>query len=412
MRHARPRTADRYARRAEPRQRRLRRRPLRAVSQRSRQRRRRVAEPVRLRCRWLSSRFRRPAIAANGNRQGRRCAGDETRPNQVRRLRRSPRERPRSRAPRRGSRRTWWPAWVSRPPRASGTSTSRCSRRGARSSTSRSRLARSASRTSSAGRSCGPPSEQRSMSHYYTEIEGQAYRVDPGRINLGLAVDVERKDGSRFLVVPVIKGADEMDFADLPRSIRGAGREGAHQQAVAGRLRRRDGHPDQPRHARDHRQRAAPHAQPGDDRRHRRHPQRRRRSAHDDHLDLRPSHHPGRRVRRLPAPHRRDAVRRRRLLLGSVRRARRQGRRRDDRRADALAGRVGRRAGDHPDRGRAVRAAQGGGRRDGAGEGVPVLRPQGRPARPARLGARRRPGPRPRPAGPDAGEHAHASRPS
>ena len=56
-------------------------------------------------------------------------------------------------------------------------------------------------------------SEQRSMSHAYTEIEGQAYRVDPGRINLGLAVDVERKDGSRFLVVPVIKGADDMDFA-------------------------------------------------------------------------------------------------------------------------------------------------------------------------------------------------------
>ncbi|MEA2650301.1 MAG: hypothetical protein QOI85_22, partial [Chloroflexota bacterium] len=55
--------------------------------------------------------------------------------------------------------------------------------------------------------------EQRSMSHYFAEIEGQAYRVDPGSINLGLAVDVERKDGSRFLVVPVIKGADEMDFA-------------------------------------------------------------------------------------------------------------------------------------------------------------------------------------------------------
>ncbi|MPY81505.1 MAG: multifunctional oxoglutarate decarboxylase/oxoglutarate dehydrogenase thiamine pyrophosphate-binding subunit/dihydrolipoyllysine-residue succinyltransferase subunit, partial [Actinophytocola sp.] len=32
---------------------------------------------------------------------------------------------------------------------------------------------------------------------------------------LGLAVDVERKDGSRFLVVPVIKGADDMDFADF-----------------------------------------------------------------------------------------------------------------------------------------------------------------------------------------------------
>jgi len=56
-------------------------------------------------------------------------------------------------------------------------------------------------------------SDQRSMSHYFTEIESQTYRVDPGRINLGLAVDVERKDGSRFLMVPVIKGADEVDFA-------------------------------------------------------------------------------------------------------------------------------------------------------------------------------------------------------
>jgi multifunctional 2-oxoglutarate metabolism enzyme len=55
--------------------------------------------------------------------------------------------------------------------------------------------------------------QQGSMSHYFTEIDGQAYRVDPGRINLGLAVDVERKDGSRFLVVPVITGADGMDFA-------------------------------------------------------------------------------------------------------------------------------------------------------------------------------------------------------
>jgi 2-oxoglutarate dehydrogenase E1 component len=55
--------------------------------------------------------------------------------------------------------------------------------------------------------------EQRSMSHAFSEIDGQAYRVDPGAINLGLAVDVERKDGTRFLLVPVIKAADGMDFA-------------------------------------------------------------------------------------------------------------------------------------------------------------------------------------------------------
>ena len=53
------------------------------------------------------------------------------------------------------------------------------------------------------------------MTHYFHESDGTAYRVDPGGLNLGLAVDVERPDGSRFLVVPVIKGADGMDFADF-----------------------------------------------------------------------------------------------------------------------------------------------------------------------------------------------------
>jgi 2-oxoglutarate dehydrogenase E1 component len=36
-----------------------------------------------------------------------------------------------------------------------------------------------------------------------------------GGIHLGIAVDTERKDGSRFLVVPVIKGADALDFAQF-----------------------------------------------------------------------------------------------------------------------------------------------------------------------------------------------------
>jgi 2-oxoglutarate dehydrogenase E1 component len=41
---------------------------------------------------------------------------------------------------------------------------------------------------------------------------GQPQRVQPG-IHLGLAVDSERKDGTRSLIVPVIKRADELDFA-------------------------------------------------------------------------------------------------------------------------------------------------------------------------------------------------------
>ena len=43
--------------------------------------------------------------------------------------------------------------------------------------------------------------------------DGAPYRVQPEGLALGLAVDVQRKDGSRGLVVPVIKRADTMDFA-------------------------------------------------------------------------------------------------------------------------------------------------------------------------------------------------------
>ena len=40
----------------------------------------------------------------------------------------------------------------------------------------------------------------------------RAVRVEQG-CNLGLAVDMQRKDGSRFLVVPIIRDADKLDFA-------------------------------------------------------------------------------------------------------------------------------------------------------------------------------------------------------
>ena len=51
------------------------------------------------------------------------------------------------------------------------------------------------------------------MTHGYREVEGKPHRFDPGAVNLGLAVDVERKDGSRALLVPVIKQAERMNFA-------------------------------------------------------------------------------------------------------------------------------------------------------------------------------------------------------
>lgn len=42
-----------------------------------------------------------------------------------------------------------------------------------------------------------------------------AYKLVPDHVHLGLAVDVERKDGSRGLMVPVLKGADTMTFAEF-----------------------------------------------------------------------------------------------------------------------------------------------------------------------------------------------------
>src|SRR5438093_3553578 len=51
------------------------------------------------------------------------------------------------------------------------------------------------------------------MTHHFQEIDGKPHRVDLAAIGLGLAVDVEKKDGTRALVVPVIKHAEAMDFA-------------------------------------------------------------------------------------------------------------------------------------------------------------------------------------------------------
>jgi 2-oxoglutarate decarboxylase len=53
------------------------------------------------------------------------------------------------------------------------------------------------------------------MAAFYREIEGRPYRIDPARIGLGLAVDVEQRDGTRLLVVPVIAGADDLTFAEF-----------------------------------------------------------------------------------------------------------------------------------------------------------------------------------------------------
>ena len=53
------------------------------------------------------------------------------------------------------------------------------------------------------------------MGHSFAMIDGGPHRVTPDGIHLGLAVDVERKDGSRGLVVPVLKHAEAMGYAEF-----------------------------------------------------------------------------------------------------------------------------------------------------------------------------------------------------
>jgi 2-oxoglutarate dehydrogenase E1 component len=55
-------------------------------------------------------------------------------------------------------------------------------------------------------------SEMPTMTHHFAEVDGKPYRVEDGQVNLGLAVDVKKKDGSRTLMVPVIRGAGELSF--------------------------------------------------------------------------------------------------------------------------------------------------------------------------------------------------------
>ena len=50
------------------------------------------------------------------------------------------------------------------------------------------------------------------MALSYAERDGKPVVVVPEGLGLGLAVDMERKDGTRFLVTPALRGADALDF--------------------------------------------------------------------------------------------------------------------------------------------------------------------------------------------------------
>ena len=77
------------------------------------------------------------------------------------------------------------------------------------------------------------------MNVAYVEEDGKPALQTPASVNLGLAIDLPRPDGTRQLLVPSIKGADQMDFAafwaayeDVVRRARGGALQAADFQGT------------------------------------------------------------------------------------------------------------------------------------------------------------------------------------
>ena len=53
------------------------------------------------------------------------------------------------------------------------------------------------------------------MNYGFEMVDGKPNLVKPAHVNIGLAIDLQKPDGSRQLVVPSIKGAEQMGFAQF-----------------------------------------------------------------------------------------------------------------------------------------------------------------------------------------------------
>ena len=72
-----------------------------------------------------------------------------------------------------------------------------------------------------------------SQNVYYDIIDGKPTMVAPAHINLGIAIDVENRDGSRGLVVPSIKQAERMNFREFVEAYEALIRKGREGKLTA-----------------------------------------------------------------------------------------------------------------------------------------------------------------------------------
>ena len=107
------------------------------------------------------------------------------------------------------------------------------------------------------------------MNNGYEVVDGKPYLVVPAHVNLGLAIDLPKPDGTRQLLVPSIKSCETLNFAPVLGRVRADRQEGPGRAAHRGGLRRHHHHPDQPRHHRHQPLGSAADAGPGHDHRRR-----------------------------------------------------------------------------------------------------------------------------------------------
>ena len=99
-----------------------------------------------------------------------------------------------------------------------------------------------------------------SQNVYYDEVDGKPSVVTPAHINLGIAIDLPKPDGTRTLVVPGIKRADTMSFAEFLTAYEDVVSRARAGKLTAGRLRGQHDLAHQPRRHRHRALGAAPHA--------------------------------------------------------------------------------------------------------------------------------------------------------
>ena len=109
-----------------------------------------------------------------------------------------------------------------------------------------------------------------SQNVFYAEVDGKPSVVAPAHVNLGIAIDLPKPDGTRALLVPSIKRADTLTLRRVPRRLRGPHHARARQQAHGRRLPGHDDLADQPRRHRHGALGPPPHEGPGLHRRRRR----------------------------------------------------------------------------------------------------------------------------------------------